>query len=131
MVRRMLHDFFNYRSFPHRENRHNLIVEGCYIPFDWKSDFEKTYLQEIKYYCLILSENYIKQHFEDIKNHACDIEKRLDDTWCTKELVLSENTYYLQMCRKYQCSYILIDKEYKTEIEEKINENQKDEAENE
>jgi len=35
------------------------------------------------------------------------------------------------MCRKYQCDYIFIDKEYKTEIEEKINENQKDEAENE
>lgn len=121
MVRRMLHDYFNYRSFPHRENRQNLIVEGCYIPFDWKSDFEKTYLQEIKYYCLILSENYIKQHFE----------KRLDDTWCTKELVLSENTYYLQMCRKYQCDYILIDKEYEIEIKEKRNKNQKDEAENE
>lgn len=113
------------------ENKQNLIVEGCYIPFNWKEDFEETYLEEIEYYCLILSENYIEQHFEDIKNHACDIEKRLDDTWCTKELVLSENTYYLQMCRKYQCDYILIDKEYEIEIEEKINENQKDEAENE
>lgn len=113
------------------ENRQNLIVEGCYIPFNWKEDFEETYLEEIEYYCLILSENYIEQHFKDIKNHACDIEKRLDDTWCTKELVLSENTYYLQMCRKYQYNYILIDKEYETEIEEKINENQKDEAENE
>lgn len=108
MVRRMLHDYFN-----------------------WREDFEETYLQEIKYYCLILSENYIKQHFEDIKNHACDIEKRFDDTWYTKELVLSENTYYLQMCRKYQCSYILIDKEYEIEIKEKRNKNQKDEAENE
>lgn len=113
------------------ENRQNLIVEGCYIPFNWKEDFEETYLEEIEYYCLILSENYIEQHFKDIKNHACDIEKRLDDTWCTKELVLSENTYYLQMCRKYQYNYILIEKEYETEIEEKINENQKDEAENE
>lgn len=113
------------------ENKQNLIVEGCYIPFNWKEDFEETYLEEIEYYCLILSENYIEQHFKDIKNHACDIEKRLDDTWCTKELLLSENTYYLQMCRKYQYNYILIDKEYETEIEEKINENQKDEAENE
>lgn len=77
----MLHDYFNDRSFPHRENRQNLIVEGCYIPFDWKSDFE--------------------------------------------------NTYYLQMCRKYQCDYILIDKEYEIEIKEKRNKNQKDEAENE
>lgn len=113
------------------ENKQNLIVEGCYIPFDWKADFEEIYLEEIKYYCLILSENYIKQHFGDIQNYACAIEKRLDDTWCTKGLVLSENAYYLQMCRKYQCDYILIEGEYETEIEEKINGNQKDEAENE
>lgn len=26
------------------ENRQNLIVEGCYIPFDWQNDFEKKYL---------------------------------------------------------------------------------------
>ena len=30
------------------ENRQNLIVEGCYIPFDWKKDFEETYLKEIR-----------------------------------------------------------------------------------
>ena len=37
------------------ENRQNLIVEGCYIPFDWVNDFEKEYLDNIKYYCLVMS----------------------------------------------------------------------------
>lgn len=32
------------------ENRQNLIVEGCYIPFYWAQDFEKKYLDHIKYY---------------------------------------------------------------------------------
>lgn len=32
------------------ENGQNLIVEGCYIPFDWDEDFEAEYLEEIKYY---------------------------------------------------------------------------------
>ena len=27
------------------ENRQNLIVEGCYIPFDWKRSFETDYLK--------------------------------------------------------------------------------------
>ena len=27
------------------ENEQNLIVEGCYIPFDWKKDFEDDYLK--------------------------------------------------------------------------------------
>ncbi len=41
------------------ENRQNLIVEGCYIPFDWSKDFEQKYLKYIRYYCLVLSESYI------------------------------------------------------------------------
>lgn len=42
------------------ENNQNLIVEGCYIPINWQDDFESEYLDNIKYYCLVMSENYIK-----------------------------------------------------------------------
>ena len=28
------------------ENEQNLVVEGCYIPFDWAKDFESEYLME-------------------------------------------------------------------------------------
>ena len=31
------------------ENNQNLIVEGCYIPFDWSKDFSEEYLLNIKY----------------------------------------------------------------------------------
>lgn len=31
------------------ENKQNLIVEGCYIPFDWRADFESEYLAEIEF----------------------------------------------------------------------------------
>ena len=31
------------------ENRQNLIVEGCYIPFDWEKDFSAEYLENICY----------------------------------------------------------------------------------
>ena len=27
------------------ENKQNLIVEGCYIPFDWEKDFQAEYLK--------------------------------------------------------------------------------------
>ena len=56
------------------ENKQNLIVEGCYIPFDWKKDFEQEYLDSIEYYCLVMSENYIRKHFADIKSYANVIE---------------------------------------------------------
>ena len=52
------------------ENNQNLIIEGCYIPFDYQKDFDDEYLSQIKYNCLIMSENYIKNHFEDIQQYA-------------------------------------------------------------
>lgn len=61
------------------ENRQNLIVEGCYIPFDWKESFSESYLAEIRYLCLVMSERYIREHFGEILSHADDIEQRLDD----------------------------------------------------
>ena len=32
------------------ENRQNIIVEGCYIPFDWRKDFDQEYLQDSEEY---------------------------------------------------------------------------------
>lgn len=34
------------------ENGQNLIVEGCYIPFDWQDGFSSFYLEHIRYWCL-------------------------------------------------------------------------------
>ena len=59
------------------ENKQNLIVEGCYIPFDWQKDFDANYLESIKYYCLVMSDKYIKNHFAYIKNYANAIENRV------------------------------------------------------
>ena len=42
------------------ENDQNLIVEGCYIPADWRQDFDKTYLGHIEFICLAMSEEYIE-----------------------------------------------------------------------
>ena len=63
------------------ENDQDLIVEGCYIPFDWEKDFEEKYLENIKYYCLVMTEKYIRNHFADIKKYANVIENRLDNEW--------------------------------------------------
>ena len=82
------------------ENNQNLIIEGCYIPFNWKNDFETSYLKEIQFYCLIMPPHYIQNYFSDIKNYADVIEKRLDDTWFTKEMALNENLQNLEQCKK-------------------------------
>ena len=97
------------------ENKQNLIVEGCYVPFDWADDFEKEYLDEIKYYCLIMSENYIRNHFDDIIGYADVIEKRLCDD-CTLESVLADNARNLSLAKKHGVNYIMIDDNYTIEI---------------
>ena len=99
------------------ENKQNLIVEGCYIPFDWKKDFEKEYLDNIRYCCLIMSERYIKEHFADIKKYASVIEERLDDEWCTLESVLEDNAVMFDKAKKYGAEYMLIDDGYDVDLE--------------
>jgi Adenylate kinase and related kinases len=94
------------------ENEQNLIVEGCYIPFDWAKDFEKDYLDRIKYLCLVMSEHYIQNHFEDIKKFANVIENRIDDECCTMETVLRDNRLILEQCIRHGTEYLLIDEEY-------------------
>lgn len=98
------------------ENKQNLIVEGCYIPFDWSKYFEKEYLKSIKYYCLIMSENYIRNHFTDIKKYASIVENRGDDTDCTFDSVSKDNAQVLELAQKYKTNYLLIDDEYKIDI---------------
>ena len=98
------------------ENEQNLIVEGCYIPFDFKKDFTEEYLENIKYYCLIMSEEYIKNHFDDIKKYANVIEKRLDDSYFTIENAIKENTQVLELAKKHKVNYILIDDKYEIDI---------------
>lgn len=99
------------------ENKQNLIIEGCYIPYNWQEAFSAKYLEEIRYYCLVMTKKYIEHHFSDIKKYANKIEKRIDDIWCTKEFLVNENAQYLKICQKYGYNYILIDESYQIELD--------------
>lgn len=94
------------------ENNQNLIVEGCYIPFDWEKSFDKDYLDKIEYICLIMSENYIINHFKDIKEYANVVENRIDDSYCTMESVIEDNANFLDKAKTFGVDYVLIDNEY-------------------
>ena len=99
------------------ENRQNLIVEGCYIPFDWAKDFAAEYLREIRYICLVMSEYYIRNHFDSIKGYANVVEHRLDDSDWTVESLLRDNQAVLEECQKREIEPLLIDDEYTVDIE--------------
>ena len=98
------------------ENKQNLIVEGCYIPFDWQKYFDNKYLENIKYFCLVLSKEYIKNNFLAIKEHANVIEERICDDFSLEE-ALKENKEILKLAKEYNQNYILITDEYKIDID--------------
>ena len=98
------------------ENKQNLIVEGCYIPFDWEKDFSAEYLRDIRYYCLLMSERYVRKHFDYIKKYASVIENRLNDEDCTMESVLEDNAKNRKLAEKHKVNTILIDEKYEFDV---------------
>lgn len=97
------------------ENKQNLIIEGCYIPFDYKSYFSNEYLKCIKYICLVMSSQYIINHFDDIKKYANVIEKRIDDD-CSLEMLLNDNEKIYNMVKQYNLNHYIINDEYSVDI---------------
>ena len=63
-----------------------------------------------------MSEDYIRNHFADIKKYGSVIEKRLDDEWCTLENVIKENAKVLQLAEAHAVNYVLIDDKYEISI---------------
>ena len=98
------------------ENRQNLIVEGCYVPFDWRRDFNERYLPSIRFICLAMSEEYIDTHFGQIKEHASDIEARLDDSYCTAEHMKRENRRVIEGYRAVGEQVAIITEDYEETI---------------
>ena len=91
------------------ENKQNLILEGCYIPPDWRRDFDERYLPSIRCICLAMTEEYIDAHFDRIMAHASDIEHRLDGSSVTPEWLKRENRAYIDGFRKHGEQVTLID----------------------
>lgn len=98
------------------ENSQDLIIEGCYIPFGFEKDFSDEYLAKIKYFCLVMSRNYIENNFDIIKKYENVIEERLVDD-LSKEYLINENEKYLIECNKYHYNYLLINNDYEVEID--------------
>ena len=96
------------------ENEQNLIVEGCYIPVDWYESFEDNYIKQICCYCLVMSEKYIRNNFDDILRFSNIIENRIDDK-LNIESVLKDNSYYFSFGQDGRTRLVFIDDVYNVE----------------
>lgn len=63
-----------------------------------------------------MSKNYISSHFAEIINHGSDIEKRIDDSYCTEEWLTEENEKIMIGFRQAGEQVVLIDKDYESTI---------------
>ena len=99
------------------ENRQNLIVEGCYVPFDWRKDFEEKYLSSIRFICLAMTGRYIDEHFQEITEHGSAIESRLDDSKCSLSGLKEDNNRYLEGFVQAGEQVVLIDDGFERAIE--------------
>ena len=98
------------------ENQQNLIVEGCYIPYEWRKDFDAAYLSNIRFICLSMSEKYIFLHFAEIIDYGNDIEKRIDESYCTKEWLVEENEKIMNGFQQAGEQVVVIDDDYESTI---------------
>ena len=100
------------------ENRQDLIVEGCYIPPDWRKDFDGRYLPSIRAVCLAMTDAYIDAHFDEIRAHSCDAEARLDDSTCTPEVLKRDNRAVRESFGRAGEAVALIEDDYEKTISE-------------
>ena len=94
------------------ENHQNLIVEGCYIPFNWREDFDEEYLHSITFMCLAMTDAYIDTHFDEIRSHASCIETRISDIDCSIDSLKADNHYYINGFKNSGEQVTIIDTEY-------------------
>lgn len=94
------------------ENNQNIIIEGAYIPFNYKNDFSAEYIDNIKYICLAMSEKYINNNYNLIINKSNIVENRGKSFSIDKDFLISENKKYIENSIKYNLPLQVIDNKY-------------------
>lgn len=98
------------------ENRQNLIVEGCYVPFSWRRDFSEDYLPSIRFFCLAMTEKYVEDHFDEIIAHESEIESRRVADDCTIAGLKEDNKRFIDGFLRAGEPIILIENDYEKNL---------------
>lgn len=98
------------------ENEQHMVIEGCYLPFDWRKDFGEEYLPHIRFVCLVMTEEYLRKHFSDLHHYASVVENREEEPALDLTELIRDHAANLAKCREHGCEVILIDGEYQVEL---------------
>ena len=94
------------------ENEQNLIIEGCYIPVDWRKDLDSSYLEHIEFICLAMTEEYIEDHFDEIIGHESDLEARLIKEDCMIDDLKHCNRWFIDAFGNAGERVVLVEGDY-------------------
>lgn len=92
------------------ENNQSLVIEGCYIPHNLDEHFTIEYLENIKHYCLVFSDDYIRFSKDQIIKFRNIVEKREDTV--DFDRIIKENKEYYQAAIDNNQEVIYITKKY-------------------
>lgn len=92
----------------------NLVLPG---EGEFIDDYNNYRCNTFRQNCLCLSERYIMEHYSDIMKYEGCIENRIDDGYCTIDLLIRENARFREGCAENNLSFVLIDNDYKQTIE--------------
>ena len=93
------------------ENEQSLIVEGCYIPENYRDAFDESYLKDIKSVYMVMSEDYIRNHTDDLINKASVIECRIKDEVDVERLIMCSKEFK-ELGKAHNIPVLEIDKTY-------------------
>lgn len=93
------------------ENDQNMIMEGCYIPGEWRDSFTPEYLEKIRCVFITMTPEYIEKNFDGICSEANVIEHRINDDPDKDRLIrCSEN--FRDDCVKFDINRIEISEKF-------------------
>lgn len=92
----------------------DLILEGCYIPTEWKESFTREQLEDIRAVFILMSEAYIRTHMDEIGSFSGIVEKRENDFLDEERLVRCSADFKAD-CLGNETFYIEIEDDYDTE----------------
>ena len=93
------------------ENKQNMIVEGCYIPSEWRDQFTDEYLKDIKCFFITMSEEYLKKNISLVADKGSVIEQRIDDE-VDLERLINCSKEFKEEAEKYDIPVIEITDRY-------------------
>lgn len=104
------------------ENEQSIAIEGCYLPQQNVKHLTIQYPNEVAAIYLVLSQEYIRGHFEDgILRYRNIAERRKHPESRTMLEIMGEHLAQKELCQRYDLPYVEIRTSYEREIETALN----------